>query len=578
MASVYKAYHASLDRSVAIKVMHPGFKEDKTFTSRFQREARVLARLDHPNIIPIYDFAEQDGQPYLVMKYVEGETLKDQLQHGRLTLPETVSLVEAVGAALAYAHQQGVLHRDIKPSNIILTPDNHIYLSDFGLARIASAGESSISQDTLLGTPNYMSPEQAKGQTDLDARTDLYSLGVVLYELIVGQLPFSGDTPYAIVHDHIYTPLPRPSTVNAEVGGPMEAFLVKALAKDRQDRYPDVPSFVAAFKQAAQASAAKAASVANRTEAWPPATVVTPKRVETVQADAPGPAPARPQPTNKLNWWVAGLGLLLVVCLGVIGLAALNRLGRDNRAKATASAEAALTVPAVATIAPTPSIPATVAPATATSASDTGLATAQAAATTSPNSVAANVQLGRAYYLAGQFDLATQAYERAAQLSQYRPLFYTVNVVGQYRDDPVFGLTLLSDGLQHNNNARMQLELWTMAAPFLEAASPLPEAQPVLLSLAQSFPNQPAAVLALAQNYVLQNQLDKAQPVIDDARQKFPDLPLTHYVYAEYLEAQGDTAQAEAEYQSVIANSRTSQALKQTAQKSLDKLKGTPNP
>jgi tetratricopeptide (TPR) repeat protein len=206
------------------------------------------------------------------------------------------------------------------------------------------------------------------------------------------------------------------------------------------------------------------------------------------------------------------------------------------------------------------------------------LATAEAGATASPNSVAANVQLGLAYYKAGQFDTAATAYETAAQLSQYRPLFYTGNVVGPYRDDPVFALTLLSDGLQHNNNARMQLELWTLATPFLEQAASLPQAQPVLLSLSQSFPDQAVAVLSLAQNYVVQNQLDNAQPVIDSARQKFPDLPLTHYVYAEYLAAKGETAQAEAEYEIVIANQRTAQALKQAAQKSLDKLKGTTTP
>src|SRR5574341_512463 len=250
MATVYKAYHANLDRYVAIKVLHPAFKEDKSFLARFEREARVLAKLEHPNIVPIYDFAEHEGQPYLVMKYVEGETLKGRLTGDPIPLAETAKIVDAVGSALAYAHKQGILHRDIKPSNVIITGDGSYYLSDFGLARIASSGESTMSQDTLLGTPNYISPEQARGQRDLDGRTDIYSFGVVLYEMIVGRVPFSGDTPFSVIHDHIFTPLPPPTVMNPNVSEALEKFLLKALAKERGDRFPDVPTMVTTFHQA----------------------------------------------------------------------------------------------------------------------------------------------------------------------------------------------------------------------------------------------------------------------------------------------------------------------------------------
>jgi len=147
MATVYKAYHASLDRYVAIKVLHPAFKEDTTFLARFQREARVLAKLEHPNIIPIYDFADHEGHPYLVMKYVEGETLKARLGQGPVALAETLKVVDAVGSALAYAHKQGILHRDIKPSNVIITDEGHYYLSDFGLARIAQVRGTSVAEE-----------------------------------------------------------------------------------------------------------------------------------------------------------------------------------------------------------------------------------------------------------------------------------------------------------------------------------------------------------------------------------------------------------------------------------------------
>lgn len=250
MATVYKAYHAALDRYVALKVLHPAFREEATFLARFTREARVVARLEHPNIVPIYDFSEQDGQPYLVMKYIEGETLKARLARDPLSAEEAVRVVQSVGAALAFAHGKGILHRDIKPSNILLTPDGGIYLADFGLARIAQSGESTLSSDMMLGTPHYISPEQAQGMKNLDEGTDIYSFGVVLYELSVGRVPFNADTPFSIIHDHIFTPLPLPHTINPNVPPAVERVLLKALAKDRKDRYADVDSLVKAFAAA----------------------------------------------------------------------------------------------------------------------------------------------------------------------------------------------------------------------------------------------------------------------------------------------------------------------------------------
>jgi serine/threonine-protein kinase len=233
MATVYKAYHASLDRYIALKVLHQAFMEDPNFLARFQREARLVARLEHSNIVPIYDYAEHEGQPYLVMKYIEGETLKARLQHGPLNATEVQNVVEAVGAALAYAHRQGILHRDIKPSNVILSKDGGIYLADFGLARIAQSGESTLTTDMILGTPQYISPEQAMAKKDLDEGTDIYSFGVMLYEMTVGRVPFSADTPFSVIHDHIYAPLPMPSSVNPKISADLERVLLKALAKDR---------------------------------------------------------------------------------------------------------------------------------------------------------------------------------------------------------------------------------------------------------------------------------------------------------------------------------------------------------
>ncbi len=250
MATVFKAYHAALDRYVAIKVLHPAFKEEPNFLSRFQREARVVARLEHPNIVPIYDYAEHKGQPYLVMKFIEGQTLKARMNEKPLSKEEAVEIVDAVGGALAYAHKEGVLHRDVKPSNVLLSPDGSIYLADFGLARMAQAGASTLSKDVMLGTPQYISPEQGQGVRDLDQGTDIYSFGVLLYEMVVGRVPFNADTPFSIIHDHIYTPLPLPTVVNPNVPEVVERVLLKSLAKVRKDRFEQVEQQVQAFRTA----------------------------------------------------------------------------------------------------------------------------------------------------------------------------------------------------------------------------------------------------------------------------------------------------------------------------------------
>ena len=210
----------------------------------------MVANLDHPNIVPIFDFSEHEGRPYLVMKYIEGETLKARLTTSTMSLEETLRIAEKAGEALAYAHVQGVLHRDIKPSNVLLTPDGQIYLADFGLARIAAAGESSLTADRMVGTPQYMSPEQAVAKSDLDQRSDIYSFGVMLYEMVVGRVPFNADTPFAIIHDHIYTPLPLPRTVNPDVSEAVQCVLLKALAKEPEDRFETMQDLMSALRKA----------------------------------------------------------------------------------------------------------------------------------------------------------------------------------------------------------------------------------------------------------------------------------------------------------------------------------------
>ena len=252
MATVYKAYQPKLDRFVAIKLMHQAFAADATFLSRFEREARIVARLDHRAIVPVYDYDTHEGRPYLVMKYIEGRTLKEVMAERALSLDEIRGMMGRVADALTYAHEQGILHRDVKPSNIVIDNSGHAYLTDFGLARVALSGESTMSVDTMLGTPHYVSPEQAKGQADLDGRTDLYSLACVLYEQVTGSVPFSGDSAYAIIHKHLHAAPPLPSELNPELSPQIDVVFTRALSKDPTERYPTAAALMQAFEEAVQ--------------------------------------------------------------------------------------------------------------------------------------------------------------------------------------------------------------------------------------------------------------------------------------------------------------------------------------
>lgn len=250
MATVYKAYHQHLDRHVAIKVMHESLVQDEDFLARFKREAQIVARLEHMNIVPIYDYNEHEGKPYLVMKFIDGMTLKRRIIKTGFTPLETCDVLTEVANGLDYAHRQGILHRDMKPSNILIDHNNRVYITDFGLARIAELGASTISRDMMLGTPFYISPEQARGDKDLDNRADIYSLAIILYELITGRVPFHADTPYAIVHGHIHGTVIEPSDQNSDLPSAVDAVLARGLAKNPQDRYSTAREMMDAFRTA----------------------------------------------------------------------------------------------------------------------------------------------------------------------------------------------------------------------------------------------------------------------------------------------------------------------------------------
>jgi serine/threonine protein kinase len=284
MATIYKAYHARLDRHVAIKVMHNSFAEDASFLARFEREARIVAKLEHPNIVSIYDFAEHEGRPYLVMRFIEGSSLKQVYERGSLTLKELLRILPPLASALDYAHKSGVLHRDIKPSNILLASDGTPYLTDFGLARVAVAQSLSLTGGAPLGTPYYLSPEQAQGQRNPTGATDIYSFGVVLYELVTGRVPFGGETLVEVVLGHVQKPLTPASRFNPQVTAQLDAVFAKALAKQPAERYATTTELVQAFTEAARAA---------RLTELPPKFVGDPLSGADSDEDYPASAPAQ---------------------------------------------------------------------------------------------------------------------------------------------------------------------------------------------------------------------------------------------------------------------------------------------
>ena len=276
MATVYKAYQPSLDRYVAIKVLPPYFAHEPGFAMRFTREAKAIARLNHPNILPIYDFGQEQELSYIVMKYVEAGTLKD-IMGAPLALDVTADILRQIAGALDHAHQRGILHRDVKPSNVLLDEGRWVLLTDFGLAKMVEGSVALTGSGVGVGTPAYMSPEQGRGE-QVDARADIYSLGVVLYEMLTGQVPFQAETPMAVVIKHITDSLPLPRTVNPGIPEAVERVILKALAKNPDDRF---------------ASTTEMAEMLEATVA----TIVQPAP-ETVEIPAEAPLPAPPPPVS----------------------------------------------------------------------------------------------------------------------------------------------------------------------------------------------------------------------------------------------------------------------------------------
>nr|WP_194718787.1 Stk1 family PASTA domain-containing Ser/Thr kinase [Plantibacter sp. CFBP 8775] len=252
MSNVFRGVDTKLGRTVAIKVLKSTLATDPAFRSRFRQEAQAASRMAHPTIVRVYDAGEErvkDGsghdliEPFIVMEYVEGRMLKDLIAEGPVESDEAVRIAHSILTALEYSHRAGVVHRDIKPGNVMITTAGDVKVTDFGIARAVSDSSTTVAQTTaILGTAAYFSPEQAKGET-VDARTDLYSTGVVLFEMLTGKAPFRGDTAVAVAYQHVSERPVKPSSINPKVSPALDQVVLRALAKDRFERYQSAVEF-----------------------------------------------------------------------------------------------------------------------------------------------------------------------------------------------------------------------------------------------------------------------------------------------------------------------------------------------
>jgi serine/threonine protein kinase len=326
MATVYHAYDPRFEREVALKVLPREMLHDPQFRTRFEREAKTIAMLEHPAIVPVYDFGEEEGQPYFVMRYMTGGALTDRMKQGAMTIQAVAHLYERLAPALDEAHAKGIIHRDLKPGNILFDQYGEPYISDFGIAKIA-ATQTNVTGSAIIGTPAYMSPEQAQGE-GIDGRSDIYGLGVIMFELLTGQQPYHGDTPMSVVIKHITDPIPRILDVMPGLPPEIETVIEKALAKDRNERYPTVKALSEALNTVAQEESLEGSdktvvSVSNKTTkskrpVLDTRTVLAKPGQVPVSSSVPGHGSDQSASRKKTWLWIGLGGGVLLVCVAAV--------------------------------------------------------------------------------------------------------------------------------------------------------------------------------------------------------------------------------------------------------------------
>jgi serine/threonine-protein kinase len=331
MGQVFLAHDLTLEREVAIKVLPPDVSQDDQVVRRFQQEAKTAAKLDHPNIIPIYRVESEGGLNYFVMKYISGTSLEDLLDKKEpLPVPEIQRILWEAACALGHAHQRGVVHRDVKPANIMFDHDGRVMLTDFGISKALQAATGLTATGMIIGTPHYMAPEQGKG-APVDGRADQYSLGVVGYRMITAELPFSGDSVHTIIYKHIYEEPPLASAKRPGIPGSLTVAVSRALAKEPDQRFATMEEFATAvWPEQPVASPAKSRGAArprSRATADAPTEITGAPTTPISSAKSRKPAP----PAQRRSRAPAVIGLA-VIAAGVGGYLMMGRKGTEERA------------------------------------------------------------------------------------------------------------------------------------------------------------------------------------------------------------------------------------------------------